>query len=133
MCRLSSTAWSQLGVALALLALGPASSCGDTITVGGTVTMPPFIVADSSHPLHWRYGEVDHFQVLSACSYQMTVEFMRELYSLEEQLGWLLPAQFRFQTSAPVSYILCDASMQERLDQDIPIEMFLDHNGQPAH
>ena len=119
------------GLALGLACLGAGLVHGQD-TEGRMVTLPPFIVADKGPPLHWRYVAFDHFQILAVTSESRTREFAQELATLETELRWMIPPQFRFQTSVPVSYLLADASLQQQLDQDLPTEMFLGKHGAPA-
>jgi hypothetical protein len=115
-------------LALGFVCLGTGGIRGQD-TEGRMVVLPPFIVADKGAPLHWRYLAFDHFQILSVTSDSRTREFAGELATLETELRWMLPPEFRLQTSVPVTYLLGDGSMQQRLDQDLPAEMFLGKHG----
>jgi hypothetical protein len=127
--RLTHRAWRRTVLILGLLSLcAPPQARGEEDTAGRMIKLPPFIVEDSGPArLHWRYATFSQFEILSVCSDHTTEEFLRELYGLEQQLSAVLPTEFRFHTSLPVTYILCDTSMQQRLDQDIPVQMLLNH------
>jgi hypothetical protein len=119
-----------LASAAALLCLCPRPADGAAGDYGRTVELPPFIAEDSAVPLRWRYAKFDQFEVLSICSDATTSEFIRQIRLLEEQLSWILPAQFRVKMSLPLTYILCNESLRKRLDQDIPVELYLNRDGQ---
>ena len=127
---MSRRSWFFLSVALGLPFVGPARARAQTTSINGVVQLPPFIVEDATSPLHWRYAAVKGFQVLSLCPDETTQGFIGQLFSLETQLNWLLPMKYRYQTSVPVTMILCDDKMRSRLDADMPVEMYLAQNGQ---
>jgi hypothetical protein len=116
-----------LGSAAALLSLSPRPAKGAAGEYNRVVELPPFIAEDSAVPLRWRYARFDQFEVLSLCPDSTTLAYLQKLWGFSQELDAVLPPSFQFQTSLPVTYILCDERQRKRLDQDIPVETYLGH------
>jgi len=103
------------------LAAGLPGLAGSVPTATGRVVeLPPFIVTDS---LPWQYAEVPGFEFLSLCSDSTTEQFVRQLYMMHQWLHAVLPPELQVRLSVPVVNILCDESMQKRLEKDIPADI----------
>jgi hypothetical protein len=114
-----------------LLALATAwgARAAEAPAAARVVELPPFLVSDSRVPLHWRYGGSGGYEVLSVCSDDTTREFIGQINRLHQELRFVLPAEFQVSQSLPVTYILCNEDVQQRLERDIPAELLARQEG----
>lgn len=105
------------GLALGALALGAAEP--------KVVTLPPFLVEETTKPLPWRYADVGGLEVLSSCSERFTRELVANHHRLRVLLGELLPPALQWRTTEKRLLLFVDSAQQPPTSQEVVAQMLL--------
>jgi hypothetical protein len=89
------------------------------------VTLPPFLVEETTKPLPWRYADVAGLEVLSSCSEQLTRRLIANHHRLHTLLGEMLPPALQFRTTEKRILLFVDSAQQPPTSQEVVAQMAL--------
>ena len=92
---------------------------------GNVVALPPFLVAEKSQALPWRYAAVADCEVLSSCSERLTRELIANHHRLHVLLGELLPPTLQLKTTEPQTLLFVDSAQLPPTSQEVVAQLAL--------
>ncbi|HVU36436.1 MAG TPA: hypothetical protein VHE61_23560 [Opitutaceae bacterium] len=87
------------------------------------IELPPMIVSDVTGARPWHYASGPGIEVLARCDDDLAADFIRRNERLTQLLEYVLPARFRFRTTAPRIAILVESAGSPSLSQGL-VEQF---------
>ncbi len=89
------------------------------------VTLPPFLVEETTQPLPWRHADVAGLEVLSTCPDRLTRELIANHHRLHALLAELVPAELQPRTTQKRLLLFVDSTRQPPTSQEIVARMAL--------
>jgi len=100
-------------------------ACAAGAAEANVVTLPPFIVEETTKPLPWRYADVAGLEVLSCCPERLTRELIANHHRLHALLGELLPPGLQLKMTEKRTLLFVDSAQQPPTSQEVVAQMVL--------